>query len=287
MPARFGVSLRPSAEPGADPAGEARHAESLGFDLVTLTDHLPGSRPTLETWTHLTWLAAATDRILIGTNVLGLPYRSPAVLAKMAETLNRLSGGRLVLGIGAGGGNDEFRAFGLPVRERKEKIDAFREGVEVIRRLWTGESVSFQGAHYRLEDARISPTPERPIPLWFGSYGPRALALAGRLADGWIPSMRFAPPERWRGMRDRIRRAAEEARRDPDVIEFAYNVAVRVDERADPRPHVVAGPAEKVVEELRALLDMGVTLPNLWPAGEGFEQRERLAAEVLPALRSS
>jgi probable F420-dependent oxidoreductase len=287
MPARFGVSLRPSAEPGADPAAEAQHAESLGFDLVTLTDHLPGSRPTLETWTHLTWLAAATDRILIGTNVLGLPYRNPAVLAKMGETLHRLSGGRLILGIGAGASNDEFRALGLEVRKRKEKIDAFRESVGVIRRLWSGEVVSFQGEHYRLEDAQISPSPRPPIPLWFGSYGPRGLALVGRLADGWIPSMRFAPPERWRKMRDRVRRAAEEAGRDPDTIEFAYNVAVRIDERADPRPHVVAGPAEKVVEELRMLLDMGVTLPNLWPAGEGFEQRERLAAEVLPALRSS
>jgi probable F420-dependent oxidoreductase len=282
---RFGVSLRASAEPGADPAAEARHAESLGFDLVTLSDHLPGSRPTLETWTNLTWLAASTERIRVGTNVLGLPYRNPAVTAKMAETLHRLSGGRLILGVGGGGSAGEFRAFGLAVRSRKETVDAFEESVEVMRRLWSGQGVSFEGEHYRLENAQIAPAPDRPIPLWFGSYGPRALALVGRLADGWIPSMRYAPAERWRGMRDRVRKAAEDAGRDPDAIDYAYNFGVRVDERAEARPHVIAGAPEKVIEEIRALLDMGVTFPVLWAAGDGVEQRERLAREVIPSLR--
>jgi alkanesulfonate monooxygenase SsuD/methylene tetrahydromethanopterin reductase-like flavin-dependent oxidoreductase (luciferase family) len=287
VPLRVGVSIRPSAEPGADPAAEARHAESLGFDLVTLMDHLPGSRPTFETWTNLTWMAAATERILVGTDVLGMPYRHPAVTAKMAETLQRLSGGRLVLGIGGGGSSAEFRAFGLPVRDAKETVDAFEEGVEVIRRLWAGGPITFRGRHYSVEDAEISPTPNHPIPMWFGSYGPRSLRLTGRLADGWIPSYRYAPPDRWKGMRDRVRTAAEEAGRDPDALDYAYNVGVRVDERAEARTGVVAGPPEQVVEELRVLVDMGVTFPNLWPAGDGFEQRDRLAREVLPHVSSS
>jgi alkanesulfonate monooxygenase SsuD/methylene tetrahydromethanopterin reductase-like flavin-dependent oxidoreductase (luciferase family) len=284
---RVGVSIRPTADPEADPAAEARHAESLGFDLVTLMDHLPGSRPTFETWTELSWMAAATERIQVGTNVLGMPYRHPAVTAKMAETLHRLSGGRLVLGIGGGGSNEEFQAFGLPVRKPKEKVDAFEEGVEIIRRLWAGDVVTFHGEHYRPEGAQIAPPPDTPIPLWFGSYGRRSLEMAGRLADGWIPSFRFAPPDRWKEMRDHVRRGADAAGRDLQNFDFAYNVGVRVDERGTARPGVVTGPPEKVVEELGAILDLGITFPVLWTAGQGFEQRDRLAREVLPHVSSA
>jgi alkanesulfonate monooxygenase SsuD/methylene tetrahydromethanopterin reductase-like flavin-dependent oxidoreductase (luciferase family) len=284
---RFGVSIRPGAEPDADPGAEARHAEALGFDLVTLMDHLPSSRPTFETWTELTWMAAATERIRVGTNVLGMPYRHPAVTAKMAETLHRLSGGRLILGIGGGGSNDEFRAFGLPARKPKDKVDAFEEGLEIIRQLWAGEVVTLHGAHYQVEGARISPIPESRIPLWFGSYGRRSLELAGRLGAGWIPSYRYAPPDRWKKMREHLRRGAEAAGRDLRDFDFAYNVGVRVDERATARPGVVTGPPDQVVEGLRGIIDMGITFPILWTAGEGFEQRQRLADEVLPDLSST
>jgi alkanesulfonate monooxygenase SsuD/methylene tetrahydromethanopterin reductase-like flavin-dependent oxidoreductase (luciferase family) len=282
-PLRVGVSLRTT--PDVDPATEARHAEALGFDLVTVMDHLPGARPSFETWTEMTWAAAATERILVGSNVLGMPYRHPAVTAKMAETLHRLSGGRLVLGIGGGGSNAEFAAFGLAVRQPKEKVDAFEEGVEIIRRLWAGGPVTLEGRHSSVRDAEISPLPEPPIPLWFGVYGPRSLRLAGRQADGWLPSYRFAPPAKWAEGRDRIRKAAEEAGRDPDALDYAYNIGVRVDERAEQRPGMIAGPPDKVTEELAAILELGVTFPVIWTAGEGVEQRERLAKEVLPNLR--
>jgi alkanesulfonate monooxygenase SsuD/methylene tetrahydromethanopterin reductase-like flavin-dependent oxidoreductase (luciferase family) len=282
-PLRYGVNLRTT--PDVDPAADARHAEDLGFDLVTVMDHLPGSRPAFETWTEMTWVAAATERILVGSNVLGMPYRHPAVTAKMAETLQGLSGGRLVLGIGGGGSNAEFAAFGLPARPPKEKVDAFEEGVEIIRRLWAGGPVTFEGEHYSVRQAEISPLPEALIPLWFGVYGPRSLRLAGRLANGWLPSYRFAPPDRWVEGRDRIRRAAEEAGRDPDAIDYAYNIGVRVDERAEQRPGMIAGPPDQVTEGLEAILELGVTFPVIWTAGEGVEQRERLAKEVLPNLR--
>lgn len=281
----FGVSINASAAPGSDPAAEARHAEALGFDLVTVTDHLPGTRPTHETWTLLTWLAAATERIQVGTNVLGLPYRHPAVTAKMAASLDRLSGNRLVLGFGAGGSNAEFATFGLPVREPKEKIDAFEEALGIIHGLWTEDDFNYRGKHYTVRDATIEPKPDREIPVWLGTYGKRALTITGHLAQGWIPSMRFAPPERWKRLRDVVRRAAEEASRDPDDITYAYNVAVRVDPNADPREHVIAGPAEKVAEQLITLAAIGITFLNLWPADEAAEQRERLAGEVLPQVR--
>jgi alkanesulfonate monooxygenase SsuD/methylene tetrahydromethanopterin reductase-like flavin-dependent oxidoreductase (luciferase family) len=282
---RFGISINASAADGADPVAEARHAEQLGFDLVSVTDHLPGTRPTFETWTLLTWMAAATGRILVGTDVLGLPYRHPAVTAKMAESLHRLSGGRLILGLGGGGSNSEFEAFGLPVRTPREKVEALEEAVEVIQGLWRGP-FEFEGRHYAVR-GQIAPRPETKLPIWLGVYGPRSLALAGRVADGWIPSMRYAPPERWRRMRDRVVRSAEAAGRDPSAIEYAYNVAVRVDEHAQGREHVVVGGPEQVTKELEALGRDGLTFLNLWPAGDPHEQRERLAAQVLPALREA
>src|SRR5919197_2679068 len=94
MDLAFGVALSTSARPGADPAGDARHIEQLGFDLLTVSDHLHGTEPTFETWTVLTWVAAHTSRVGMAPTVLGLPYRPPAVIAKMAESLDRLSDGR-------------------------------------------------------------------------------------------------------------------------------------------------------------------------------------------------
>ena len=130
---RFGVSINQSAAPEAGPVREAQRAEELGFDFVSVTDHLHGTRPTHETWTLLTWLAASTSRIGLLTDVLGLPYRAPSVVAKMAASLDQLSGGRLTLGLGAGGSDEEFQGFGLPLRPPGGKIEALGEAIEVMR----------------------------------------------------------------------------------------------------------------------------------------------------------
>jgi alkanesulfonate monooxygenase SsuD/methylene tetrahydromethanopterin reductase-like flavin-dependent oxidoreductase (luciferase family) len=287
MPVGFGINVNQSAAPDSDPVGEALHAEDLGFDMVLLSDHLVGGRPTHETWTLLTWLASRTSRVRLGTNVLGLPYRHPAVTAKMAETLQRLSGARFVLGLGGGGTDAEFHAFGLPVREPRQKIDALEEALELIRRLWNEESVTFHGRHYSVHEATIDPRPEDPIPLWLRTYGPRALRLTGRIADGWIPSFPFAPPNRWREMRDVVREAAEEADRDPSEIELAYNVGVRLDGSSAARRPIVAGSAQEVAETLAGFVRDGVTFLNVWPVGNAREQAERIAREVLPVVREA
>src|SRR2546426_3421276 len=99
----FGLNIETSTAAGADPVADARKAEALGFDFVSANDHLHGVDPRYETWTMLSWVAAGTSRIRVATRVLGVPYRNPAVLAKMAETFDRMSGGRLILGLGAGG----------------------------------------------------------------------------------------------------------------------------------------------------------------------------------------
>src|SRR5919204_6046279 len=129
----FGVTVSTSAAPGADPVAAAQRAEVLGFDFVSSSDHPCGSSPSNETWTMLCFVAAATARVRIATRVLGVPYRPPPMVAKMAETLDRLSGGRLILGLGGGSADDEFRAFGLGVPTSREKIDGLEEAMHVIR----------------------------------------------------------------------------------------------------------------------------------------------------------
>ncbi|MDP9341560.1 MAG: LLM class flavin-dependent oxidoreductase [Actinomycetota bacterium] len=284
----FGVSINQSAAPDADPVAEARRAEDLGFDFVSVTDHLHGTRPTHETWTLLTWIAASTARVGLVTDVLGLPYRAPSVMAKMAASLDLLSGGRLTLGLGAGGSDEEFLGYGLPLRSPGEKIEALAEAIEILRGMWTTPSSTFQGKHFRTEGAELEPKPDRPILIWLGTYGNRALELTGRAADGWIPSYPFAPPDVVPQKMERIRRAAEAAGRDPTALTYAYNVGVRVDEQATPRPgRMVSGGPDRVAEALAGFARIGFTAFNLWPVGDTAEQQERLAREVVPIVRAS
>src|SRR5437763_16721987 len=123
----FGLNVSTSAAPGADPVADARRAEQLGFDFVSASDHPFAGHPTFEAWTMLTWIAASTSRIGVATRVLGVPFRRPAMVAKMAETLDRLSGGRLILGLGAGGSDAELAPIGVPVPSPSEKIAAMAE----------------------------------------------------------------------------------------------------------------------------------------------------------------
>jgi probable F420-dependent oxidoreductase len=284
----LGLGVPTSARSGVDPVEDARTAEALGFDFLSASDHLHGREPTYEPWTMLSWIAAATTRISVATRVLAVPYRHPAVIAKMAETLDRLSGGRLILGLGGGYSDEEFQAFGLPARSPRDKVDGMEEAVRIIRGLWSERRFSFHGRLYRTDDARLEPKPASRIPIWLGTYGPRALAVTGRLADGWIPSLGFAPPEQVPTMRRRVVTAAREAGRDPAEITCVYNVTVRVDDHSGRAPGVVAGPPDAVTEQLLGFVAMGFTAFNLMPVGAGTdEQIERLGREVLPAIRAA
>src|SRR6266511_466411 len=147
----FGLNVSTSAAPGADPVSDARKAEELGFDFVSTSDHLHGASPTFEPWTLLSWIAAATSRVRVASRVLAVPYRHPPVLAKMAETLDRLSGGRLILGMGGGYSDEEFRAFGLGERSPRDKVDGLDEAIRIARGLWSETGFTFQGRLYRTE----------------------------------------------------------------------------------------------------------------------------------------
>ncbi len=201
------------------------------------------------------------------TRVLGVPYRHPAVVAKMAETFDRLSGGRLILGLGAGASDDEFRAFGLKVRTPREKIEGLEEALRIIRGLWSGDGFSFTGRHYRTDRATLAPRPAHWILIWLGTFGSRGLAFTGQLADGWIPPLELAPPEWAVRMRDRVLAAARAAGCDPQELTCAYNLAIRVDNAASAHPAAVCGPPDTVARQLLGFVKLGFTAMNFIPSG--------------------
>lgn len=281
MTLTFGVSLPTSTDD--DPVARARIAEDLGFDYVSASDHPAGTSPTYETWTMLTWVAAATSRISIASRVLGVPYRAPAMVAKMAETLDRLSGGRLILGLGGGYSDEEFLAFGLPVPSARDKVDGLADAVQICRGLWSLPRFSFTGRRYGVVDAGLEPKPGRRIPVWLGTFGERALRVTGSHADGWIPSLGYVPTSRLSAMRETVLSSAVAAGRSRDDITCALNLQVHVGHSAG--PDVLAGSAARVVAGLREFASVGFTSFNVSPVGpDPADQLRRLAGEVIPEL---
>lgn len=261
----------------------AQSADELGYDLFSLSDHLHSEAPTVEPLATLGWLAGQTRRIELATNVAALPYRAPAVLAKSAETLDRLSGGRFVLGLGGGGYDAEFHAFGLAERTGGQKIAGQREAIAILRGLWSGEPTTLDGQEFTVRGARIDPRPEHPIPIWLGSYGPRALALTGELADGWLPSIGRVGLDGARRMREVVTGAAARAGRDPASIVCATNVIVRLGQRLPAGSGVVGGTVPEVIGQLVDIVAVGFTALLL--AVPTVEEVEALARDVLPAVR--
>ncbi|HEY1619772.1 MAG TPA: LLM class flavin-dependent oxidoreductase [Streptosporangiaceae bacterium] len=283
----LGVNVPVSAAPGADPVAAAVAAERLGYDFVSASDHPSGTEPSYETWTMLTWIAASTSRIQIASRVLSLPFRAPALVAKMAESLDRLSGGRLILGLGAGYADPELRGFGLPVPSAREKVDGLADALAVIRGLWSEPEFSYAGPVHHTEAARLEPKPGHPIPLWLGTFGDRALGVTGRLADGWIPTLGYAPLDKLPAMRARVLSAASDAGRDPGEITCALNVEVAVGLPEGSDPDLISGSPAQVAGRLLSLAELGFTAFNFMPSGpDAARQPQLLGEEVIPLLRT-
>ena len=272
------------ASTDSDPVELARAAERFGYDFVSTADHPCGTNPTRETWTMLTWIAASTTRIRVATRVLGVPYRPPAIVAKMAETLDRLSSGRLILGLGGGYSDAEFRAFGLATPTPREKVDGLEEAIQIIRGLWAQPEFSFPGRLYRTEDANLEPKPAHRIPIWLGTFGDRALRVTGRHADGWIPSLGYLPDDDLLARRRKV--LAARGDNDQDFT-CALNLTIHVGGRPDPaQPELVAGTAEQIAERLRGFINAGFSAFNaITPSPGHRDQLEQIATEVLPLLR--
>ncbi len=255
-PLEFGYFLTPNAD---DPAGvleTARLVDSLGYDLIGVQDH-PYQPRFLDTSSLLAAILARTETVRVFADVGNLPLRPPAVLAKAAATLDLMSGGRFELGIGAGGYLDAAHAMGAPGRTPAQSLEALEEAVAVVRAMWSSErrGLRFNGSYYQLEGVHPGPAPAHSIQVWIGANRPRALALTGRLADGWVsPLMSYKPPGEAAQANLAIDRAAREAGRDPRDIRRIYNVqgafTSTAQGPASDTDQAVVGPPEHWVEVL-------------------------------------
>ena len=222
----FGYFLVPDADDHEGVLETARLADGLGYDLLAIQDH-PYQPAHLDALVLAGVILAQTERIRVFHDVANLPLRPPAVFAKAAATLDVLSGGRFEVGLGGGGFLDAAHAMGAPARTPGESLEALEEAVAILRASWSDErTVDFDGRHYRLERARVGPKPAHEIGIWLGAAKPRALALTGRVADGWAaPLMNYMPPAATVEAQAIIDRAAREAGRDPSEIRRIYNMS--------------------------------------------------------------
>lgn len=277
---KFGYFLIPNADTHL--LSVAQEVEQLGLDYVAVQDH-PYQRRFVDTWTLLSMIAAVTSRIGLFPDVANLPLRLPAVLAKAAASIDVLSGGRFELGLGAGGFWDAIEAYGGPRRTPGDALAALEEAIEVIRKVWSGErNLRFEGQHYQLRGAQSGPVPAHPIGIWLGVTGPHALKLAGKVADGWVPSFR-GDLTKIAEMTKRLDDAAAEAGRDPASIRRILNVNGVITDGAS--NGMLQGPVNQWAEELTNLAVIyNFDTFIFWGEGEG--QLQRFAEEVVPAVRA-
>jgi alkanesulfonate monooxygenase SsuD/methylene tetrahydromethanopterin reductase-like flavin-dependent oxidoreductase (luciferase family) len=294
---QFGISLVPATERLDRIREMVRAADEAALDLVGVQDH-PYQHHFLDTWSLIPTLLAETRHISFFTDVANLPLRPPAVMAKAAASLDVLSGGRFELGLGAGGLPDIIAGFGGPRRTPGESVEALDEAIDVIRLLWSNErSVSFDGKHYRLDDARPGPRPAHPIGIWLGAFKPRMLRLVGRKADGWLPSLRVLTRDELRAGNERIDAAAEQAGRDRGSIRRIINLQGVIGEESAPARselpvgylagEPLAGSADWWAQTLAGFVDDGFDTLVFWPVDPEPGQIELLAGDVVPDLRRS
>lgn len=266
----------------ADIRAMATAGEEVGFDAIWVSDHLGFGDPmgewngAWECWTLLSALAVATDRVRLGTYVSAMPLRNPALFAKMAETLDEVSGGRLVLGLGAAWNEPEFQAFGVPFDHR---FDRFEEGLRIIAAMFRGGHAEFDGVYARAGGAPIAPRGPRPAgpPIMIGTSGPRMLRLTAELADEWNAGM--ASLEELVPLLAVVDAACEAAGRDPLTLPRSAEVLVRTiddpDDRA-PEEHELRGSPAELADVLRQYEELGIAhlqvqlRPNRPDAVEAF-----------------
>ena len=276
-------------------------AEALGFESAWVVEQVLGALPCLEPVELLSWAAALTSRIRLGTAVLLTPLRSPVHLAKSLATLDQLSGGRLDVGIGLGGNPKIYAAFGISAARR---VARFNEGLRLMQALWTEPRVTFAGEFWQLENAALEPKPlQRPHPpLWVGAHHPdafrRSVAWAkGFMGAGSATTATFAKEVAL------LRKLLTETGRDPGSIEIGKRVYVGVDRDRDRAGRRMAeyfggfygraelaaevsvwGSVDQVVAGLREVTAAGAELVMLNPVFDEVEQLEVLAAEIVPRL---
>jgi len=281
----FGTFLTPTASAPKRVVALAQQAEQAGLDLVTFQDH-PYQPTFLDTWTLLSWVGAVTSRIRIAPNVANLPLRPPAVLARSAASLDRLTGGRVDLGIGTGGFWDAIAAMGGPRRTPGQGVDALAEAITVIRALWDVEAtgrLDLPGEYYPISGAKRGPAPAHPIPLWIGAYKPRMLRLTGAMGDGWLPSMGYLTSlaDLTEGNR-RIDDAAQAAGRPVTAVRRLLNLSGQLTGQVSDR--LLVGPPEQWVEQL-AVLALQYGISGFVVATDDPTLIDVVGQDIAPAVR--
>jgi alkanesulfonate monooxygenase SsuD/methylene tetrahydromethanopterin reductase-like flavin-dependent oxidoreductase (luciferase family) len=279
----FGVFATPVAEQPGAVVRLAELAEEAGLDLVSFQDHPYQSR-FLDTWTLLSYVAAETSRVKLAPNVLNLPLRPPAVMARAAASLDLLSGGRVELGLGAGAFWDAIEAMGARRLSAGESVEALEEAIAAMRDLWDVEKrggARRDGEHYALRGAARGPAPAHRIQLWIGAYKPRMLRLTGRLGDGWLPSVPYLAATDVGAANAAVDEAALEAGREPAAVRRLLNASGAY---SDGSPGPLDGPASRQAEEL-ARLAIEEGFGTFIAAADDPGLVQEFAREVAPAVR--
>jgi len=279
----FGAFVTPSSARPEAVVELARLADRAGLDLVTFQDH-PYQPAFLDTWTLMSYAAARTTRVRLAGNVLNLPLRNPAVLARSVASLDLLSGGRTELGIGAGASWNGIEAMGGQRLAPGQAVGALAEAIQIIRQIWDPDSpgpVRVPGTHYRAAGARRGPAPAHPVSIWVGAYKLRMLRLIGRQADGWLPTLDYLQAGELAAGNARIDEAASDAGRDPADIRRLLNISGRFGPGGS---GLLDGPPEVWAEQLAELaLTEGVGTFIL--ASDDPDDIRAYADEVAPAVR--
>ena len=283
---QFGVFVTPTATPAQQAVEMAVAAENAGFDLASFQDH-PYQPRFLDTWTLIAYAAARTKRIHLGGNVINLPLRQPAVLAKSAASLDRLSGGRVEMGLGAGGFWDAIESMGGRRLSAGESIDALEEAMTIMRQLWdTSErgGVFVNGRYYQVNGAKRGPAPAHDIPIWVGAYKPKILRLVGRAADGVVPSLPYLQgglPD-LNDINKYIDEGAEQVGRPVTAIRRMLNIGGQFTRNGT---SLLNGPPAQWAEDLAGIaLEYGVS--TFICMGDDASTIELFANEVMPATKA-
>jgi alkanesulfonate monooxygenase SsuD/methylene tetrahydromethanopterin reductase-like flavin-dependent oxidoreductase (luciferase family) len=245
----------------------------------------------------MTALATMTERVRLAPNVLSLPLRPPAVLAKQAATLDVITGGRFEMGLGAGAFWEGITAFGGPRRSPGEAYQAFEEALDVLRGLWdnAGGRFAMEGDFYPLKGTRPGPAPAHRIPIWVGARGPRMLRLLGRKADGLLISYDYDAPEKLLWVNERIDEGAEKAGREPAEIRRGYNIMGSINfgqtgalASVATDKQFIGTPSEWAAEINRWHTEFRQDTFIFWPSGpQKTEQLQAFTGEVIPAVREA
>ncbi len=295
-------------EPFIGPVEMAKQTEEWSYDSFWVPDYV--HRPCFEALTALAAAAPVTKRIKLGSAVMVLPYKHPVMMAKTALSIDVLSQGRLILGVGLGGTRPEFDSFGLDFKDRAAMSD---EAMEIISQLFTGEEVSHQGRFHQFDGLQLGPASvQKPVPMWVGAgwndgVAPGAIRRTGRYGNGFVPV--GIPPDGYAQAKEQIAREAESYGRDPSGFEWALFLWVCVDDSIEAAREVVdkemlrrfgrtqsaeslqglaCGTPADCIQVIEEYAEVGVThfvLDAICPPSDMLRQYEIMAKEIVPRFR--